>query len=100
MHRKIEISKETLDKARLAKKYIEGTMHRICIDRYQGILDAEAEAKEKWIKKKSKKENLGFLRDKNHTISKRLQRQKDSLKNYTLHSLIGRGAFGEVRLAQ
>ena len=30
---------------------------------------------------------------------KRVQRQKDDLKNYKLHNIIGRGAFGEVRLA-
>lgn len=34
------------------------------------------------------------------TINKRLQRQKDHLENYQLHNIIGRGAFGEVRLAQ
>lgn len=35
-----------------------------------------------------------------HSIQKRLLRKKDSLKNYKLYSLIGRGAFGEVRLAK
>ncbi len=33
-------------------------------------------------------------------IKKRLMRQKDSLKNYELYNLIGKGAFGEVRLAK
>ena len=38
--------------------------------------------------------------NKEHSIQKRLLRKKDSLKNYKLYSLIGRGAFGEVRLAK
>lgn len=33
-------------------------------------------------------------------MNKRLQRQKDTIKNYKLYSVIGRGAFGEVRLAR
>jgi hypothetical protein len=33
-------------------------------------------------------------------IKKRLMRQKDCLKNYELYNLIGKGAFGEVRLAK
>ena len=69
-------------------------------DRYQGILDAEGDTREKWANKKTRKENSGFNKNKEQTLCKRLQRQKDGLKNYNLHSLIGRGAFGEVRLAQ
>jgi hypothetical protein len=33
-------------------------------------------------------------------MKKRLMRQKDSLNNYELYNLIGKGAFGEVRLAR
>ena len=44
--------------------------------------------------------NLAKRFSKEQSIQKRLQRAKDSLKNYKLLSLIGRGAFGEVRLAQ
>ena len=33
-------------------------------------------------------------------MKKRLMRQKDCLKNYELYNLIGKGAFGEVRLAK
>jgi serine/threonine protein kinase len=29
-----------------------------------------------------------------------MKRQKDCLKNYELHQLIGRGAFGDVRIAK
>jgi serine/threonine protein kinase len=33
-------------------------------------------------------------------INKRLQRSKDNLSNYKLYNVIGRGAFGEVRLGR
>jgi serine/threonine protein kinase len=29
-----------------------------------------------------------------------MSRQKDCLENYELHKLIGRGAFGDVRIAK
>ena len=42
-----------------------------------------------------------FAMNHNDTWSMKLiVRKKDSLKNYKLYSLIGRGAFGEVRLAK
>jgi serine/threonine protein kinase len=37
---------------------------------------------------------------KNQMMNKRLQRTKDNLCNYKLYNVIGRGAFGEVRLAR
>ena len=46
--------------------------------------------------KKSIENELRIQQD----IKKRLMRQKDCLKNYKLYNLIGKGAFGEVRLAR
>lgn len=94
-------SKETLDKVKLAKQYIESILSKITVDRYQNIMSQEKKNQQNWNKILSLIENThDDLESITHEIidkqncKKRLLRQRDALNNYRLYNVIGKGAFG------
>ncbi|EGR33004.1 protein kinase domain protein [Ichthyophthirius multifiliis] len=100
--KEIKISTATKDRADAARLYIER--------KYAKMLQKEIENKEYWIQLNQKLQNMQFTPQEQiiikHNIAQkecenlRKLRVKKSTKDYESLNIIGRGAFGEVRLCQ
>jgi serine/threonine kinase 38 len=100
--REVQISQSTKEKADAAKAYIER--------KYSKLKQEEEEKRENWELLQKKMDSVGLTvteqelikRDIMHKESERLRmkRKKISVKDFESIAIIGRGAFGEVRLCR
>ena len=98
--KEIIISKETKEKAEIAKMYIQ--------DKYQKLLEEEKQKQEYWDKQVNKMKDVNLTKNEQLLIKQdifhqeallnREKRKKLSPKHFKSLNIIGRGAFGEVRL--
>ena len=97
---KVQIDSKTKEKAASAKAYIE--------NKYAKAKYEERERKEAWDKLNQQMKNMKLSEQEKVLIKQeilhkesenfRLQRTKVSVRDYTPKKIIGRGAFGEVRV--
>ena len=100
--KEITISKETKEKAEIAKMYIQ--------EKYQKLLEDERKKKEQWDKLVNKMKDMNLTQPEQQMIKQdifhqeaqfhREKRTKLSPKDFKPINIIGRGAFGEVRLCR
>ena len=100
--KEITISKETKEKAEIAKMYIQ--------EKYQKLLEDERKKKDYWDKLvyQMKEKNLSYIEQSNikqdifhqEALFNREKRTKLTPKDFVPINIIGRGAFGEVRLCR
>ncbi|CAK63352.1 unnamed protein product (macronuclear) [Paramecium tetraurelia] len=98
----LKLSQSTKERVEAAKQYIE--------KKYQKLLYEQKEKREKWEQLIQKLTNLNYTPIEQQIIKQdllhkeaeilRLQRQKLSIKDFEPIEIIGRGAFGEVRLCR
>ncbi|CAD8100127.1 unnamed protein product [Paramecium sonneborni] len=98
----LKLSQSTKERVEAAKQYIE--------KKYQKLLYEQKEKREKWEQLIQKLTNLNYTPIEQQVIKQdllhkeaeilRLQRQKLSIKDFEPIEIIGRGAFGEVRLCR
>ncbi|CAD8082349.1 unnamed protein product [Paramecium sonneborni] len=98
----LKLSQSTKERVEAAKQYIE--------KKYQKLLYEQKEKREKWEQLIQKLTNLNYTQIEQQVIKQdllhkeaeilRLQRQKLSIKDFEPVEIIGRGAFGEVRLCR
>ncbi|CAD8107589.1 unnamed protein product [Paramecium primaurelia] len=98
----LKLSQSTKERVEAAKQYIE--------KKYQKLLYEQKEKREKWEQLIQKLTNLNYTPVEQQVIKQdllhkeaeimRLQRQKLSIKDFEPIEIIGRGAFGEVRLCR
>jgi serine/threonine kinase 38 len=99
---KLEANKETREKAEQAKAYIE--------QRYMKMKEEETAKKEAWDKLLRQMDNMKLSATEKELIKQeiqhkdaelsRLSRTKLSPKDFNPRTIIGRGAFGEVRVCR
>ena len=100
--KEIAISKETKEKAEIAKMYIQ--------EKYQKLLEEERKKKEQWDRLVNKMTNMNLTSNEQQMIKQdifhqealfhREKRTKLTPKDFKPINIIGRGAFGEVRLCR
>ncbi|CAD8093247.1 unnamed protein product [Paramecium sonneborni] len=98
----LKLSQSTKERVEAAKQYIE--------KKYQKLLYEQKEKREKWEQLIQKLTNLNYTQIEQQVIKQdllhkeaeilRLQRQKSNIKDFESIEIIGRGAFGEVRLCR
>ncbi|CAD8088532.1 unnamed protein product [Paramecium primaurelia] len=98
----LKLSQSTKERVEAAKQYIE--------KKYQKLLYEQKEKRDKWEQLIQKLTNLNYTQVEQQVIKQdlfhkeaeilRLQRQKLSIKDFESVEIIGRGAFGEVRLCR
>ncbi|CAD8094960.1 unnamed protein product [Paramecium sonneborni] len=99
---RLKVSQSTKERVEAAKQYIE--------KKYQKLLYEQKEKREKWEQLIQKLTNLNYTPIEQQVIKQdllhkeaeilRLQRQKQNIKDFESIEIIGRGAFGEVRLCR
>ena len=97
-----KISSQTLEKAQVAKVYIE--------KKYNKLKETEEERKTEWEELQSKMFELQLTATEQNLIKHEIlhkeaqnlreQRQKVSILDFEPISIIGKGAFGEVRVVR
>ena len=76
----IKISKETLEKAKIAKNYIESKI-KLTKDKYKKNIDEEREKKQWWEGLVKKMQNLNLSTDEQHVIKKEvLQKESEMIR--------------------
>lgn len=99
---KLQVTQDTLEKAEIVKRFIE--------KKYQKNFDEEKRKKEYYDRLIIRMQNMNLTEHdqliiKNELITNELRylrekRKKESILDYELRTIIGRGAFGEVRLCR